>query len=148
LQSIPRPVNRDDAIHLLGAAMAKQKTMELECQLARSRFREAQLHAKLRDMKAKRANKRLVVANFHISSINRVITESGHGEILPRKVYTSLLRSPPPDCMPVYSDGSEHYFSCSFVFRNLLISTVSHVLPGNSGRPVGDIFGLGLCDAR
>ena len=104
-QSIVHPVNREDAIRLLEAAMAKKKMMELECELARSRLREAQVHTKMRNLKAKLANSQLIAANIHVSSINRVIAESGYGEILSVMAYTSHSQSWALSHMPVHSDG-------------------------------------------
>jgi len=74
-QDIPHPVDAIEAARLTNAALAKMKTLELECDLAYSRLQEAQLQTQLCNMKARQADRRLDAARVYFCRINLVLRE-------------------------------------------------------------------------
>jgi len=90
---------------MLEAATSKRDTLQLEKELADSKFREAKMFTKLCGMKAKQAERDLQVADIYISRIHWVISKGDHRDVLPPENVAPRLAH-----MAVRSDGSKSPF--------------------------------------
>ena len=79
---MPVPANHDRAARLFETAISRYYVKQLESQLADCRYREAKLHAKVCNMKAKQAAANLQAAEIYVSRVVYVINQGGFQQVL------------------------------------------------------------------
>jgi len=85
---------------MLEAATSKRNALQLENELADSKFQEVKMFTKFYGIKAKQAEKDLRVADIYISCIHWVISKGDHRDVLsPENIAPRLAH------MAVKSDG-------------------------------------------